>query len=228
MALTVISGINHEGKNIVLGFALVKKETMETYKWIISNLLRFNNGVEPGAILTDFDASMCGAIEQTFEKSTHLLCQWHMQQNLKKHFLYLKRVHQNHAKLLYKYIVYDLLYEESQQLFETYVNIIFQSQDIIGEAKLNYLRNLLMIKEKWSAAYAPTVFTSRTHTTSRIESMNSQIKARVHSRSTLVDIFHMFQDIEDRVVERSECEQRNEMKLVLNHPFLSEVYELYT
>ena len=74
MALTVISGINHEGKNIVLGFALVKKETMETYKWIISNLLRFNDGVEPGAILTDFDASMCGAIEQTFKSSTHLLC----------------------------------------------------------------------------------------------------------------------------------------------------------
>jgi len=46
-----------------LGFGLVKRETMETYKWVLSNLLRFNDGVEPGVILTDYDASMCGAIE---------------------------------------------------------------------------------------------------------------------------------------------------------------------
>lgn len=70
----MISGINNEGKNIVLGFALVKRETMETYKWIISNLLRFNDGVEPRVILTDFDASMCGAIEESFNQTTHLLC----------------------------------------------------------------------------------------------------------------------------------------------------------
>jgi hypothetical protein len=77
---------------------------------------------------------------------------------------------------------------------------------MIGESKINYLRNMLAIKEKWTAAYSPTIFTSRTHTTSRIESMNSQIKARVHSRSTLIDIVQMFQDIEERLVERSECE----------------------
>jgi hypothetical protein len=38
----------------------------------------------------------------------------------------------------------------------------------------------------------------------------------------------MFQDIDERVIERSECEQRNEIKLILNHPLLSETYELYT
>ncbi len=59
----MISGINNEGKNIVLGFGLVKRETMDTYKWVLNNLLRFNDGVEPGVILTDYDASMCGAIE---------------------------------------------------------------------------------------------------------------------------------------------------------------------
>lgn len=63
LALAVISGINNEGKNIVLGFGLVKRETMDTYKWVLNNLLRFNDGVEPGVILTDYDASMCGAIE---------------------------------------------------------------------------------------------------------------------------------------------------------------------
>ena len=30
------------------------------------------------------------------------------------------------------------------------------------------------------------------------------------------------------MIERSECEQRNETKLILNHPMLNEAYELYT
>lgn len=38
----------------------------------------------------------------------------------------------------------------------------------------------------------------------------------------------MFEDLEQRLVDRSESEQRNETKLMVNHPFLSEVYELYT
>lgn len=74
LALTVFSGVNNEGKNVVLGFALVKRETMETYKWLLRNLLRFNEDLEPGTILTDFDPSMCGAIEKTLKNTTHLLC----------------------------------------------------------------------------------------------------------------------------------------------------------
>lgn len=87
--------------------------------------------------------------------------------------MYLKRIPKGIAKLLYKYIVFDLIYEENQQVFETYLNIIFQNSDLIGESKINYLRNLMIIKEKWTAAYVPNVFLARTHTTSRGESMNA-------------------------------------------------------
>jgi hypothetical protein len=58
--------------------------------------------------------------------------------------------------------------------------------------------------------------------------MNSQIKARVHSRSTLPEILQIFQDIEERILERSEQEQRNEARLILNHPMLNEIYDIYT
>lgn len=74
LALTVFSGVNNEGKNVVMGFALVKRETIETYNWLLSNLVNFNSGVEPKVILTDFDPSMCGAIERTFKQTIHLLC----------------------------------------------------------------------------------------------------------------------------------------------------------
>jgi hypothetical protein len=48
---------------------------------------------------------------------------------------------------------------------------------------------MLTIKEKWAAAYAPEVFMAGIHTISRAESVNSRVKAAVHSRSTLVDIY---------------------------------------
>ncbi|CDW84932.1 UNKNOWN [Stylonychia lemnae] len=228
LALTVFSGVNNEGKNVVLGFALVKRETMDTYKWLLKNLKRFNDDIEPGTLLTDFDPSMCGAIEGVLKNTQHLLCQWHMQQNFKKHFMFLKRIHQGQAKLLYKYIVYDLIYEENYQKFQTTLNIIFQHADLVTEAKLTYLRNLMQIKEKWTTAYAPDIFLARTHTTSRIESINSQIKARVHSRSTLVEIFQMFQDLEQRLLDRIQGEQRNELALHINHPMLNELYKRFT
>lgn len=78
-----------------------------------------------------------------------------MQQNFKKHFLYLKRSKEGIGKLLYKYLVYDLIYEEHQDLFEAYLNIVFENSSLIGESKLSYLKNLLAIKEKWTSAYAP-------------------------------------------------------------------------
>ena len=42
LALTVFSGVNNEGKNVVLGFALLRRETMDAYKWLLANLVRFN------------------------------------------------------------------------------------------------------------------------------------------------------------------------------------------
>jgi hypothetical protein len=38
----------------------------------------------------------------------------------------------------------------------------------------------------------------------------------------------MFEDIEARVAERSECEQRNDTPLVINHPILNQLYKEYT
>ena len=74
LALIVFSGVNNEGKNVVLGYALLKRETIDAYKWLLSNLVRFNQGLEPKIIITDMDSSMCGAIEDVMKSSSHLLC----------------------------------------------------------------------------------------------------------------------------------------------------------
>jgi hypothetical protein len=69
LALAVISGVSGEGWNIILAIALLSRETAENYRWLLKELIEFNNGVEPNTIITDFDSSMCAAIESTFQKT---------------------------------------------------------------------------------------------------------------------------------------------------------------
>ncbi len=35
MPLVVFTGVNHEGKNTLLGFALLTNETMDSYEWLL-------------------------------------------------------------------------------------------------------------------------------------------------------------------------------------------------
>lgn len=58
MPLTVITGIDNEGRNTVLAYALVKKEDGDTYKWLMETFIKFVDEKEPGIMLTDFDPSM--------------------------------------------------------------------------------------------------------------------------------------------------------------------------
>jgi hypothetical protein len=124
-ALAVVNGINGEGKNIILAFALMARETAENYIWLLQSLVDLNGGVEPVAIMTDFDASMCQAIETVYSKTTHLLCQWHMMQNLKKHFVYLSKRRSACSKLLYNHII-DAIYCDQQDRFTELQDLIFQ------------------------------------------------------------------------------------------------------
>lgn len=112
MPLVVLSGVNNEGKNCIMGYALIRRETLETYAWVLQSFVAFNNGNAPKVILTDFDPSMAGAIERVMPQTTHLLCQWHMMQNLKKNMLFLNKRHSTTAKFIYKHVVYSLLFTE--------------------------------------------------------------------------------------------------------------------
>ena len=106
-------------------------------------MLAFNNGKAPKVLLTDFDPSMAGAIERVLPTTTHLLCQWHMMQNLKKNMLFLSKRHQPGAKMLYKHVVYSLLFTEDPFKFQKVTELIFQNEHMLGEDKVRYLRSLI-------------------------------------------------------------------------------------
>ena len=117
LALAIISGISSEGKNIIMGIAFLARETVDHYQWLLKTLVEFSGGIEPKTFMTDFDSSMCGGIEATFHKTTHLLCQWHMMQNFKKHFVFLSKRKNAHSKMMYNHIM-DAIFTESPARFQ--------------------------------------------------------------------------------------------------------------
>ena len=228
MALTVFSSVNNEGKNIILGFALVDHETSETYEWLMKKLREINDNIEPGVIHTDFDPAMWYGIERSFENSEHLLCQWHMMQNFKRHFLYLKGKRSAEAHQLHKMII-GLIFTESYKEFEEYLHLIFSSS-LLDETKKQYLRKMLQIKTKWAAHAWPRVFNGGIHTISRAEAVNSQIKARIWSKSTLSDALDMMIELEEKVKQNILGKEKllNEREYVINSPLLREMYDTYS
>eukprot|EP00347_Sterkiella_histriomuscorum_P007670 403348024 len=167
LALTIISSVSGEGRNIILGFAFLSRETAEHYEWLLKNLVEFNNGKEPGTIITDFDSSMCAAIEKEFNKTTHLLCQWHMMQNLKKHFVFLNKTKKLHQKQLYNHII-ECIYTPDPKKFQELQDIIFQQSEELDEQRMSYLRQLFQIKEKWAYAFQPHLFNAGLHVEKRV------------------------------------------------------------
>ncbi|XP_050259192.1 protein FAR1-RELATED SEQUENCE 5-like [Quercus robur] len=79
--LVILVGVNHHWQTIVFGFGLLVDETVETYTWVLQNMLVAMNNKTPISVVTDGDKAMSKAIKTVFPKSRHRLCVWHHERN---------------------------------------------------------------------------------------------------------------------------------------------------
>jgi len=86
--LIIYSGIDYAGKNIIFAVALVNDETEETRAWCFHQYFTLYKKL-PNLIITDQDLALCAVLDKKYPNIIHLLCQWHIEQNLKKHFSFL-------------------------------------------------------------------------------------------------------------------------------------------
>lgn len=94
-----------------------------------------------------------------------------MQNNFKKHFVFLNKKKTCSGRLLYNHII-DCIFTESPKRFQELQDVIFQNSELLDNDRLKYLRQLFQIKEKWSSAHQPVLFNAGIHTISRAESVN--------------------------------------------------------
>ena len=230
MPLVVFSGVTSDGSNIIFAYAVIKKEDVETYQWIMKKFIFYNDGLEPGVVLTDFDSNLWHGIERSLNTSIHLLWQFNIRHYFRKQFSYLSKRKSASANLLFRHII-ETITTESPKRFIELQDIIFSSENHLDEMKFEYLRSMFSMKEKWSTAFAPNIFTAGIHTITRALSIFSQMKQRIFARSSLWDIFTLGLDLFDKVLRRivnDMYEARRDAKLL--HPvlwYLANTYSEY-
>ena len=85
MPLLIISGQTALNTTFYLGFAFIVKEKTEDYTWVLTQLKALYAALElpnPIVMTTDMERSLMIAIRTVFPATNHLLCLWHINNNV--------------------------------------------------------------------------------------------------------------------------------------------------
>ena len=93
MVFVPFTAIDHHKKSVTVGAALLSKETIESYEWLLKAFLNAHKGKEPKVVLTDQDPAIKQAVKAVLPHSRHRLCMWHIMKKLQAKVSY--RIHIN-------------------------------------------------------------------------------------------------------------------------------------
>jgi len=69
--------------NFLIAYALLSDETASSYRWALQKLrVLLGNSVNPEVIVTDREPGLLVVLEEVFPKVKHLLCTWHIKNNV--------------------------------------------------------------------------------------------------------------------------------------------------
>ena len=90
MPLLIFAGINNFNKTFLVGFAVIKDETYASVSWVFSKLFDYF-GFKPKIIVSDSCSTLRKTISEEMNDTTHLICGWHVAQNIKSHLSPLRK-----------------------------------------------------------------------------------------------------------------------------------------
>jgi hypothetical protein len=170
MALSLFVGIDNNFKTRVLAQALIKYETQADYSWILQCTLEATNNLSPIVLFTDCDPGMIAAVQVIYPTTRHLLCIYHIIENVKK---------KARSKLrgeMVKSFVKDfccMRNSYNQYEFEAKYNEMLKKY----EPCRSYLeKKLYPNRESWARYSIAKMFTAGVESTQRVESLNGVLK----------------------------------------------------
>ena len=233
MPLLVFGAINNLNKTFLLGFAVIKDETYASVHWVFQQLFNYL-GSKPTIIVSDSCKTLRKCIVDVLEGSTHLLCGWHVSQNIKSHLTAFRKTffidfnfegsHMNQEEINQ---IINLPYisskNEVEKLFEKILSLN------ISETTKNYYKEKLDSKEMWCMAYKKDLSCLRIGTTLRIEGINAIIKAELNASSRLVELLLRMLDIHQHILNKNYFDGSNVSNLLLENlkenPLLKSIKE---
>src|SRR6266498_3255231 len=84
IVLSLFVGVDNNYKTRVLAQVLTKYETQADYSWILQCILEATDNLSPIILFTDSDLEIVAAIQVVYPETRHLLCIYHIVENVKK------------------------------------------------------------------------------------------------------------------------------------------------
>ncbi|GJX86347.1 FAR1-related sequence 5-like protein [Tanacetum coccineum] len=85
MPFVQIVGVTSTRKTFCIAFVFISEEKEENYKWAVEQLKwTLNECMHARVIVTDRELTLMNACEKVFPHANHLLCRWHISQNILK------------------------------------------------------------------------------------------------------------------------------------------------
>ena len=184
--LVILVGVNHHRQTIVFGFGLLVDETVDTYTWVLQNMLVAMNNKTPISVVTDGDKAMSKAIKTVFPKSRHRLCVWHLERNAFAN-LHDKEVYESFIRCMVRYVTPDG--------FEDMWKKMVDNHNLHNH---EWLLEMYAKKMKWAEAYMRGHFFSGCRSTQRCEAMNAFLNRFLDRKTRLYELFQQV----DRALSR--------------------------
>ena len=192
MPLLLWTGVDNNGITVILAGALLSDETYESYVWACKQL-RDATKTFSKVLFTDRDLNFSRAIAEVFPCTTHLLCRWHISQNIIKNLAGVLRGRLNEfMDEIWRISSLESI-DEFQKFWEALKSMF--SFESVHE----YMSTLFVIREQWVFAYTHTHFVAGIASTQRQESANFQIKCNLVENSTLSNLIENFVKAEDSI-----------------------------
>uniref|UniRef100_A0A803MQV6 MULE transposase domain-containing protein n=1 Tax=Chenopodium quinoa TaxID=63459 RepID=A0A803MQV6_CHEQI len=137
----VIVGVNHHRNTVPLGVTLIANEKIDTYIWVLRQLLEAGGNVAPYIVVTDGDKYMATTIEEVFPHAHHRLCLWHLMRNIKGH------TNRCFCSKIMKCVDGARTPSEFEQTWED----LMKAYDEVRDKK--WAQDLYNDKEKWAEAF---------------------------------------------------------------------------
>ncbi|XP_062180213.1 protein FAR1-RELATED SEQUENCE 5-like [Phragmites australis] len=163
-------GVNNHYQSTIFGGALLREETIESFKWLFGTFKKCMNGKEPKSILTDNCRAMEVAIGEVFPNTSHRVCKWHVLKKAKERLGNIYSGKRSPFKEeFHKVLNQSLTVEEFEYAWS-------ELMSRYGLRESVYLNQIWDIKEKWAFVYFAEYFFAGMTTTQRSESANHVFK----------------------------------------------------
>nr|XP_025647328.1 protein FAR1-RELATED SEQUENCE 5-like [Arachis hypogaea] len=161
-------GVNHHGKSTLLGCALLGSEEIPSFEWVFTQWLKCM-GTAPHGIITDQCRSMFGAIRKVLPNTRHRWCIWHITQKIPYKLGGYARFNELKADL--KHIIWN------SPSVETFKDDMFHHRHM------------------WVPIFFKGQFWASMKSAQRSESMHSFFGGYLHSKTSLVQFVHEFDNV---------------------------------